>query len=140
MARARGEGVGVLIHGTMTPDVNVDDARLEPGAVPLPELDAPELAGLVARAEQGVAVASAAELARVVGESLGVIARAAARSLERPLEIEAGGHRLRYAHPAFPLAKLLTVDVLRAREAFVASRAMIARHDFSRATVFFPHA
>ena len=88
--------------------------------------------------DHGISAESWGELLRIIGETVPLALRCGHRAFSTPIrcgvEIDAGSLR------TTQLAKLLTLDVLRAREAWHASERLLDRQRFSDATVIMPHA
>src|SRR5262249_33251684 len=125
LARRASERLGVLLLAALQPGhvKHRSGADAERGEI-LPTLDAPELDGLIATVEQGVSVESARELARVLGDSARLSLAAIMRAARAPLALELDGVRVPARVDRVHLARLLTVDVLRAREAWQATGAL----------------
>lgn len=138
--RSIGAQVGVVIQSSLIPGVrNSETGPFEPGPL-LPALDAPELVGLLARVDQGISVERAADLLRVFAETARAGISAAIRASRAKLEVTIANTTVRVPLDPMHLAKLFTIDVLRAREAVHATTAMLARESMAGATVVFPHA
>ncbi len=139
LAKAAGERLGLLVLHSLEPGERVDNGR-RAGAV-LPTLDLPELREACDAFDQAVSAERWRDLARVLVDAAAASARATARALvTAPLVAEAGvtvRAELDLAH----LAKLLTVDVLRVREAWHATRALLARRAIGPGhLLMYPHA
>jgi hypothetical protein len=135
-ARARGEPVAVLLQGSLAPGLRTGalPTDVERGPV-LPALDDPAVHDAAA-VDQGISVERWSDLARVIAAAAPASLSAAWRAFREPLAVTG----LEVELPWLPLAKLVAVDVLRAREAARASEALLERRDFQGATVLFPHA
>jgi hypothetical protein len=137
-ARDRGRSIGVLLHGTLKPGTASAQGDGDPMAI-FPALDHPLVRERVVAVEQCAAVESFAELAANVVATTRVSARIARRLVVRgpattlgPMPIDLGGDMR-------GLARLATIDVLRAREAAIATRRLLARRSFRDALVVWPH-
>jgi hypothetical protein len=140
LVRGAGERLGVLLQGGLAPGLRVSNNLPVQADAILPTLDAPELDGVVAALDQAVSAESLPSLLGVVGESAALSARALVRFLREPLTLRLGGRAVQPLLAPLPLAKLLTLDVLRARESFRAARALARRRSLAGATVVWPHA
>jgi hypothetical protein len=141
LARQRGERIGVLLQdslatGLRTTAFSTVFSRTD--AI-LPTLAMPELAEVVAAVDQGVSAMSWDELARVFSDVLALWPRIAARAAATPLMLPVNGRLVAAELDPFKLAKLLTLDVLRAREAWHAAAGLASRRRFAGATLAWSH-
>ncbi|HZS37718.1 MAG TPA: hypothetical protein VFF06_12865, partial [Polyangia bacterium] len=130
LVRESGERLGVLLQTWLHPGLrNSHNQPADPKQM-LPTLDAPELDGIIGAIDQGVTAESAAALARAMIESTALSLRVLARVLRSPLTLKLGARTIPIRLADAQLAKLLTLDVLRAREAHHAAQAFARRRSF----------
>ena len=105
-----------------------------------PTLDSPHLAGNIAAVEQCSSVESAGALVRNFAGSLGVTVVVLGRLLRRGGRVDLGPVPLRLDQDLSSLARLMTFDVMRARESWMATNTLLRRREMRGTTIVFPHA
>lgn len=134
-------GIGVLLQSTLQPGLRrEDDMHGRTPGRPFPALDHPTLRECTVAIEQVAATESAADLAFHCLST-------AAWSLHAATRLALGERRPRLGPLSFDLtrelnglSRLLTIDVLRARESQRATRLLTRRRSFAGAHVVWPHA
>jgi hypothetical protein len=137
-ARRAGARVGVLVLHSLEAGLRTSEVSGPRRDALLPVLDDDALAGAVARVDQAVSATTTGELIASLARGAAAVGRVAWRARRWP-RFELGGVARDADWPLAPVAKLLSVEVLRVVEAADATRRLFARHDFAGATVVYPH-
>ncbi len=140
-AREAGLPLGVLLQYALEPGaLEGGRARTADADAMFPALAHPDVApGLVA-VDQFASSESWGELGRVAASAVGATARLAWRFARRGPGSRHGALRLDLTGDRGDLVRLLTIDLLRAREAHEAARRLVQRRSFAGAKVAFSHA
>ncbi|MBX3196800.1 MAG: hypothetical protein KF894_01485 [Labilithrix sp.] len=130
--------LGVLLHGSFSPgsaQVDVDASR-----GPFPALDHPLVQDRLVALEQCVAIERAPELVRHLSETTIATMRVGWRLARSSPRLSLGPIAVDLRRELRGLSRLATFDLMRAREAEVATTALLRRRDFRGSRIVWPHA
>ena len=137
-AREHGRTMGVLLQSTLQAG-SVQADLVSRGAV-FPALDHPMLEGAVVAVDQCAAAENVSDLAENMVSTAQAVARIARRLARGGPRLTLGSLTVDLTRDLAGLARLATFEVLRAREAALATRALVARRSFKGQTIVWPHA
>jgi hypothetical protein len=141
LAQRTGTPFGVLLQNSLQPGRRKDDdTHGHDGREPFPTLEHLRLAGTVAAVEQCCAAEAFGELTANFVRSLWATMRLCARLTRQGPVVRFGAAPLDLEPRLGDLARLITLDVMRARESALATHAAMRRHRLAGSAIVWPHA
>lgn len=141
LVRARGERLGVILQGSLAAGRQAGSSLGPKSSREVfPTLDEPALSGIVSAVEQCVAAETLSSFLLNVAGSLRATFRAGARLARHGPRLDLGDMTIDLADAIPALSRLVTIDLLRAREALLATRTMVRARAWDGASIVWSHA